>query len=836
LNDGPSTWALLVGIDEYADPQITRLKGAVKDVIAAVRWLRRIGVPDQQVFLHAHPSPEAVSELDGLGMAYAQATEPAIALSISELRAATGSRLFIFLCGHGLFEPSTGRLFLTHEANEKTGMTNLGIDAYVRTFLSMDYSRQFLFMDGCQNYPYSTGVRPTIEARRPPWTGDDPNPENGLVACFAATIGELATEVDGRGLFTSHLLQCMDLNEPWEDAVEFDFETGERTFDVRKAMDYYIRGTVSSQAALKGVTQNPNWQPYFKGSEPGFSTYGLGSAGSHSLTIEVEPSAVTPAINAIKLSLRSKRWYQRLPLPGSRLQIPIHKRLPDSLHAVIDCAVDPKAPWDAIKKTQEFEVDGDKRVLLAFIPRDLVPEAFPSPPDEDVITVDVLDADGNQAYEITDEDYKSVSREMGISSYSGGRRAIADGVEIESHESGPNFYVRRQNIAIGQDLAYQWAEGLGRSLADRDATLGIQTTIRGDEPLAVPENVEFRFPPGGPRAIAGFLWQAPSVVVEDPSTLPTTPAWRSPNASSLASLASDPRGSLEPGPWRVRLDLPWGSWTSIVYAPTTGVARVNLPRRIGLPPLRNRVDRAEITPGSRRIVGIGGRARVGVIQTGLFAERVEALKPARRRSARWALSVNRVVGVSATRIVTLGTRKQVRFPMPEGIPIAVDLSAENPKVEPLSSVKTPFWDVLVSSGRLEAVTPQEVNSLVLEKWTDPVLGLVGAYALFAARRWRYLEIVTGNLAGLMGSIDVTLLSLLAKTKGRGPSTQMVSDVHALYRAAELGDVPYFRWGVRLAIDVLSSAPVEGPWNRWRNELARIEHGLSPFSIWTVWRE
>ena len=56
MNEARTTWALVVGIDVYADPAIPVLQGAVADALAACRWLRRLGVPDEQVLLHASPS------------------------------------------------------------------------------------------------------------------------------------------------------------------------------------------------------------------------------------------------------------------------------------------------------------------------------------------------------------------------------------------------------------------------------------------------------------------------------------------------------------------------------------------------------------------------------------------------------------------------------------------------------------------------------------------------------------------------------------------------------------------------------------------------------------
>src|SRR5260370_39192273 len=98
-----------------------------------------------------------------------------------------GTRLFVFLAGHGLYEPTSRRLFLTQEFTPDTP-TNMGMDLYIERFRSMaSFDRQFLFLDGCQNLPYSQSERQKIAASMYGGrTGFAPRPQCTLIACYAA--------------------------------------------------------------------------------------------------------------------------------------------------------------------------------------------------------------------------------------------------------------------------------------------------------------------------------------------------------------------------------------------------------------------------------------------------------------------------------------------------------------------------------------------------------------------------------------------------------------------------------------------------------------------------
>lgn len=252
-DDAPTTWALVIGIDRYDKPEeMPSLTGAAADAVAAVQWLRRLGVPADQILLHAAPSDATKPALDALGVPYSPARSVQVFESIAKLDAVkTGTRLYVFLSGHGLFEPSSHRLFLLQDAGKGYQLFNLGIEAYGDLFLSWPFRRQFLFMDGCQNYPYSLTERQRIEAAGPPGIRADftPDPNNSLIACFAASQGQTADEVNGRGALLNRLLPALDPDDPWLWAVDLDFGTGRRTVDLRKLIYRHLLEQVERDTA-----------------------------------------------------------------------------------------------------------------------------------------------------------------------------------------------------------------------------------------------------------------------------------------------------------------------------------------------------------------------------------------------------------------------------------------------------------------------------------------------------------------------------------------------------------------------------------------------------------
>ena len=161
------------------------------------------------------------------------------------------------------------------------------------------------------------------------------------------------------------------------------------------------------------------------------------------------------------------------------------------------------------------------------------------------------------------------------------------------------------------------------------------------------------------------------------------------------------------------------------------------------------------------------------------------------------------------------------------------------QVEPLSDVPSSEWDLLVGSGRLEALSPEDAVRLTEAKWFDDLLGLAGAYAIYAhlrddpAQLRQYLGIVLSNLANRVGhrSPDLQLLGLYLQleTAPAGSNPEPGLEELPAHRS-----VPLFRWGITLALDLLGrKSKLTASERRWEKLLTGIDETISLGSAWTV---
>lgn len=167
------------------------------------------------------------------------------------------------------------------------------------------------------------------------------------------------------------------------------------------------------------------------------------------------------------------------------------------------------------------------------------------------------------------------------------------------------------------------------------------------------------------------------------------------------------------------------------------------------------------------------------------------------------------------------------FPLNEDGPVAVQIGS-SPRAEPLSVSPSPHWDRLVSSGRLDDITPDEAVGLTREKWREPLLGLAGGYACFAQRSDDYVRIVLRNLRRLDPELpDLTLLTAALDRRSGVRHRTVRAQLEEL---AATGALPIFRWGFALGILAARHYNVSPLVDR----LTAIEPTLATNSIWTLW--
>jgi caspase domain-containing protein len=836
VNTASDTWALVVGVDAYHDPNVPNLTGAVADAVAVAEWLRNLGVPKRQILLHAAPTDRSAPLLSGWRRR--RATGDAIDESIVLLSNHPGAeRLIVYLAGHGIFEPTAGRLFLLPPFTPETP-TNLGIDKHIQRFLSMRFRRQFLFMDGCQNRPYSQAVRQRIEGvMYGGATGFTPQPGNVLVTAFAAAQGELAYEVGGHGAFTRRLLEGLSLAHPWPDAVVLDFQTGTRGLDLRELITGYVAKQVKADVAPNRQTVLFAVQPGESGDRSLFFSF-TSDQRPGEVNVTVQPAHAARDVARLRIAVRDHPlWAFADPMPPREdVGVPLAIRMPCGVAADAYCVLKDDAPWEGTL-AHSFEV-GDSQDLVFTL----------DPPTElSDTTVEIRPVTPRGALASRRFLSHRIADLPGFDDPSG--QALAAGLWFEETDTGHRFRLTEAPESLGPGIEYatEWADAM---LSATDAEIGIETIVRTDHSRLRPE-VHVVPPPEGVTRLAGPLVDRRLLWIGPPEQAPTWPLFdpesgERPTAGSQALSELPPDGrwfEVEPGTSLVRLDLPWGSWSTVVQSRPGQSVTVELPSSVGDPPLRVRLA-DQLARRGTLLLGASDRPGPLLLSTGLSGPERPELADVRPASARWAASASRVGWFKRPGSIGIATAGDFSFPLLHGRTLALEQIGEELIVEPLSAVDSPAWDVLLVGGHLDGLSPATTVELTSAKWRDPLLGLAGAYAVYALPTGpmvdRYLATVTRNLARLGGAEprlrvpDITLLKVALMTR-RGRSIPD-HDLSALERWANQGALPVLRWGVPLAITLAEPYAHRNPSiARWVEQLREIETNLSAASVWTVWR-
>ena len=767
MRDGPSTWALIVAIDEYDDAGLRSLEGPVADACEAIGWLRKLGVPDGHIFLHASPSDASRGAIDALGLSYLDAREPTIWSSIAQLRGEQGSRLFIFLFGHGLYDPQSRRLFLTQEAGVGGAYVNLGIDEYRELFLSMSFRDQVLVMDGCLNYPYADTARPTVKAAmHPSITGYTARPGNGLVECFAASQDQRAAEIDGRGAFARRLFAAIDPDTPLPDGVDFDFGSGERRLDVRMVMDKVIPQVARDAAALvPSVTQQPQYFRHGRaGAEAGFAFCTLPATESKSITVELTPQDVTPHAERVRVWLdEMPYWTHTEPaIPGDPVTFPLTVVFPAGVRGVAACQLAAQTEWQAPDRAS-FVANDDQVVTLvaaagqpiALGPRDGLGSA---PPGVEINSgtvefgVKLVERDGSPAYEMNSAHYATVAERTGLIDTGAGLISDDAGIDVQIHEDGPTFSIDGFAFEAGVRLVNRVADEVRAVIPPgyhvqivapaNVAVAGLRLELAGSAEALAGLSVGRGCRRG--RSSLGIRSGAQGVAGRPRGSSPCMAL--TPGLRRSRSICRGGRGARRFG-FR-RLVRPWCS----------------CPRRWGF--LRFGLV------WSRRCAQrpLGGAAEVWVIDDrAVMTSRIGLTDPVERPAVRDGDGLPAVWSVEGpgdqgpwTSVV--GSAGHWSFPVSFFGPLAVNADPANPRVEPLSLTPSPDWDLLLSAGRLDVLTTEQAVALTNLKWSDYLVGLAGAYAVYASGDPEYLDVVVANLEGLGPLLDVSLLAYAAELR------------------------------------------------------------------------
>lgn len=851
MDEGTTTWALVVGIDQYdvGPAKLRPLSGAVADAAAAVEWLRLIGVPREQIFLHT--SDIASAPVLATQVMAKDAREVEIWASINRLtKVTTGTRLFVFLFGHAIYEPENKRLFFTQDFGVNDRWVNLSLDRYIDLFLSTAFRRQFLFMDGCNNLPYPRTARTKIGAGYAGPSDVTPRAQNSMVACYSCSQTEEAAEIGGHGLFTRYLLEALDPDKPNLQGLVLDWDSGVLSVDVRKLIDDVLRTTVVDAAgkAVPAQQQHPDYSVFGAPANDRSIVYSLPIRppnGPVGLLVTVDsPQPASASLRNLQVQVEQEPYWALW-----RDSAPVSVRLPTGLQTRVTCI--PNAGWSSAPGDIRFQADADRTLKFNVSPAGNGGGAPPpaggppaggppaggapgSGPSGTGGGVEIRRIYTSREHSISPEVsglYGTLARGLGAARLPAYGEEVARGVRFFPHETGPEFHLSVHGLARGTDIAHRWMTAIKKATP---AEVSVHMEVVPLAPAQTKPNLRLVLPRGGARRLAGYLIEKKVLRIRSAITGKDTEV----RTLSLAEVENARKVRVATGPVRLTISLPWGEWSDVVIVPDHGHAKVVMPASVGIPPLR-------VTLGSRwsqsqahsknAIFVVGARTRrLRLRQSMRSAESVSWTR--RRSSSDWRFVPPEDTWQTENRevLAVLGARQPSWFPIISGYSFAVQQSKRGLRVEPLSSSSAPEWDLLVTSGRLDALSVEQLTRLGSAKWDDPLLGLAVAYALYSNAAWNATSEVVEHLRQRfdLAISDVDLLELVADRHESGSERAST----ALMRLARGANVPVFRWGISIALNLLSRMPESPVSSQWANELRWIEEHMSPLSIWTAWTD
>ncbi|WGS53319.1 caspase family protein [Paraburkholderia sp. D15] len=234
VGERPGTYAVVVGIDEYAEGSAWSLKGPGKDALRFTEWLCKTqGVPAENIKLLLSPNDDdrelLYQQAAALGIEPGQATlsgvRGVLQSWLPKVEVRPDPCLYFYWSGHGATTINGERRRHIHCADSRADeIVPLKVDD-VLNLLRVNplsrFSRQVCVFDVCAIYRGKKhGAFPDITL-----TAGEPGPAIDQTTMLSAREGELArTEAkEGRGLFSSVLFEWLDKHGSIEPEALFKF-------------------------------------------------------------------------------------------------------------------------------------------------------------------------------------------------------------------------------------------------------------------------------------------------------------------------------------------------------------------------------------------------------------------------------------------------------------------------------------------------------------------------------------------------------------------------------------------------------------------------------------
>jgi hypothetical protein len=204
--------AVVVGIERYDGPW-PALDGPGPDAYRVVRWLRRNGVPAEDVYLHLSPLTGSAAGLPRIDVAPRPATREAIFHgTLRALRQRRADELLVFWGGHGAADAEERR-YLFYQDSGADWETHLDLNGLVRALRTERYRfpRQLLVIDACGNFIEEMGLDAALPADAVP-RGRAPGVAERQSVLYASMEGFTAANDNWRrtGVLTAEVLHALD--------------------------------------------------------------------------------------------------------------------------------------------------------------------------------------------------------------------------------------------------------------------------------------------------------------------------------------------------------------------------------------------------------------------------------------------------------------------------------------------------------------------------------------------------------------------------------------------------------------------------------------------------
>jgi hypothetical protein len=759
-------FALVIGVDTYHASDIPNLPGCVDDALQAVTWLLKIGVPADRIFLHIESEVSAPG-----GVVARKAKRDDIWDSMLKLSRQGASQFFVFMSGHGLHTGRDGPIFLTADYSTERTSQNLGVDEHLRWFRSWAFRDQYVFYDACQNMIVATGQVSPVRVRLPDIASDayTPSIENAQTVCWSASASQRALAGNGRGVMMRKILDQLDPDAlaalppeaQQQDAIIYNWATGERGVHLKPLFDNLVAPDIEAEAAAGDILQTPRCHQFDRALDvPPPIILALPPEPTVKLTVSVTPNIALPAVLQLKLTTMSPNRSHYRPGPRNPLVQGFTCQAPKGASLTAFCTPKPNTPWLSTNSPVSMQLDQDTDLVLQ-LDRPVDP---PPATGDNAFNLRVFDPENPLgALDIANLQHIVTPRKPlpGVT-FDFGVMGVDIGFDTEI-EGG----IANAQAVVGRVL---------KSMRRQFASQGLHVLVAppGTSAQALRPNLDFAFGAEGPGGLGGYLVEASLV------TITSADGGDFIQRFSLSDIAHHPVERLDPGAYRLEIDLPWGRWTRrfvISAEPFT----LRLPDKIGLEPVRNAWLREG--PRSSRIIRMSGDPYFGGA----------------------GRSVPNGRDGDPYTFLTVGTFD---------IDVLSEVLPARTRVEPLSETGLPEWDMIFSAGRLDAITDARLAELVHadpgrhvpEPKAQPLLMLGLAYAAEARGDQEGLLTALRYLERAPRTIDQQLLS--ATLGARGPRVVDLDDLQRHF--AYMPGIPALKWGVELIRELFADQPQQIP--------------------------